>query len=97
MGTVARDDALRKKFRAYAKTHKLGCNLCFGDIDYSLRHPDPLSMVADHIVPLVKGGPDVWDNLQAAHRGCNRTKGSQSPDELEAANAPRQYVTSRTW
>jgi 5-methylcytosine-specific restriction endonuclease McrA len=40
----------------------------------------PLSATSptlDHIVPISKGGPDVADNVRAAHLGCNssgRTK-----------------------
>lgn len=29
----------------------------------------------DHIVPLSKGGPHVYDNLQIAHLACNTQKG----------------------
>ena len=28
----------------------------------------------DHILPLSKGGIHTWDNVQLAHRGCNRKK-----------------------
>lgn len=44
------------------------------------------AIVADHIIPLSKGGPDTRDNLQAAHgqvpcetcgRKCNAEKGSR--------------------
>jgi hypothetical protein len=37
----------------------------------------PLSAWAatiDHIQPISKGGPDLKDNLQAAHRSCNSAK-----------------------
>ena len=30
--------------------------------------------MADHIVPIAKGGADVLENKQAAHRSCNRDK-----------------------
>ena len=30
----------------------------------------------DHIIPLSKGGLHRWDNVQLAHRSCNRMKGN---------------------
>lgn len=39
------------------------CQLCFD--------PRLPADSADHIVPLVAGGPSVLDNLRAAHKSCN--------------------------
>ena len=30
----------------------------------------------DHIIPISKGGSHQWDNVQLAHRSCNRIKGN---------------------
>ena len=30
----------------------------------------------DHIVPLAKGGAHTYENVQAAHRACNKRKGA---------------------
>lgn len=39
----------------------------------------------DHVVPLVKGGRDVWTNVVAACKHCNSRKGGRTPEE---ANMP---------
>ena len=31
----------------------------------------------DHVVPLSKGGLHAYDNVQLAHRRCNRSKGAK--------------------
>ena len=51
------------------------CGICGRPVDKSLRFPDPMSPVVDHIIPIDKGGsPDDIDNLQLAHMCCNRAK-----------------------
>lgn len=35
----------------------------------------------DHIIPLSRGGPDKLDNLVAACRSCNTSKGDRTPEE----------------
>nr|DAS75225.1 MAG TPA: HNH endonuclease [Caudoviricetes sp.] len=51
------------------------CEICGKPIDMSLKTPHPLSPVIDHIVPINKGGhPSDINNLQIAHRQCNRAK-----------------------
>lgn len=36
-----------------------------------------MSRTRDHIIPLSAGGPDVRENWQPAHLGCNSSKGSR--------------------
>ena len=36
---------------------------------------------ADHVVPLVSGGPNDPGNLAPACEDCNRSKGARTPDE----------------
>lgn len=36
----------------------------------------------DHIIPLSKGGPDVFENMQPAHEQCNQMKRDMSPEEF---------------
>lgn len=53
------------------------CGLCYEEIDQSLAWPHPKSKSIDHIVPVSKGGAHEPGNLQAAHLGCNSSKGDQ--------------------
>ena len=39
----------------------------------------PLTL--DHILPKVKGGQDIWENLVTACKVCNQKKGDSSPEE----------------
>ena len=51
------------------------CGICGKPIDSTIKAPDPLSPVVDHIIPINKGGhPSSMDNLQLAHWTCNRQK-----------------------
>ena len=51
------------------------CGICGKPVDFSLKYPHPLSPTVDHIIPVAKGGhPSDIDNLQLAHRCCNRQK-----------------------
>lgn len=38
-------------------------------------------LTIDHIIPLAKGGENVLENYQLAHRACNETKADMLPDE----------------
>lgn len=80
--------------RAIART-KPPCGICGHLIDYTLPHLDPASFTVDHIVPIARGGLDVIDNKQAAHRRCNRDKWHMITDEQ--TDGPRTFVTSRSW
>ncbi len=51
------------------------CGICGQLVDFSIKFPDPMSAVIDHIIPINKGGsPDDIDNMQLAHMCCNRAK-----------------------
>ena len=63
----------KNKKRVYAT--QTVCGICGKPVDFSLKYPHPLSPTIDHIIPLAKGGhPSDIDNLQLAHRCCNRQK-----------------------
>lgn len=63
----------KNKKRIYAT--QTVCAICGKPVDFSLKYPHPLSPTIDHIIPLAKGGhPSDIDNLQLAHRCCNRRK-----------------------
>lgn len=51
------------------------CGICGKPVDKTLKSPHPLSPTIDHIIPISKGGhPSDMNNLQLAHRQCNRAK-----------------------
>lgn len=91
--STGRSTTVRDRDRGAIRRTKPPCGICEQPIDYDLPHLDPMSYVVDHIIPLNKGGLDVLENKQAAHRSCNRTKSDKLADE----QGPRVFVTDRTW
>ena len=71
---MKRNTAQRDRDRAAIRRTGAPCALCGNPIDYDLAWPDPWCFVADHIVPLNRGGADVLANKQSSHRTCNRSK-----------------------
>lgn len=58
------------------------CGICGKPVDFSYRYPHPMSPTVDHIIPVSKGGhPSDLDNLQLAHRCCNREKSDKLVDK----------------
>lgn len=53
------------------------CQLCQEAIDPAARAPHPMTASVDHIVPLARGGEHSYRNVQAAHLGCNTSKGAR--------------------
>lgn len=58
------------------------CYLCGEHIDDALAYPHPLSGSIDHVIPLVRGGSGLRENLRAAHLACNLRKGTKLLEEL---------------
>ena len=57
------------------------CGICGRPVDKELKNPDPMAPTVDHIIPLAKhGDPVSLDNLQLAHRYCNRMKSDKMPE-----------------
>ncbi|WP_429960002.1 HNH endonuclease [Enterococcus sp. AZ196] len=51
------------------------CGICGKPIDKTIKSPDSMSPVVDHIIPISKGGhPSDIENMQLAHRTCNGQK-----------------------
>lgn len=65
--------------RAVYERDKWICQICRLPIELSADLPRRLSPSIDHIVPLSKGGAHSFSNCQAAHVGCNASKGARMP------------------
>lgn len=85
---------VRDKHRKLIAADQPPCHICGQPIDYGIRdgyHPEAFTI--DHITPIARGGSDTMDNLAAAHRKCNRTKG----DKLPAPAPGVSFITERSW
>ena len=76
----ARSQVFKKNKKIILATQSI-CGICGLPVDKTIRYPDPMSPTVDHIIPCAKGGSDELDNLQLAHRKCNRLKSDQMPEE----------------
>lgn len=49
-------------------------------------------MTVDHVVPKLRGGGDVWENLVCACDRCNNKKGNRTPEQagMRLLNRPRK-------
>ena len=69
--------AFDKNKQKILKTQTI-CGICGQPVDFSFTFPHPLSATVDHIIPVSKGGhPSALENLQLAHRACNRQKSNK--------------------
>lgn len=57
------------------------CRLCQTPIPREAMLPNPLFGTIDHVHPVSLGGEHRWDNVQAAHLGCNCRKGNHVSEE----------------
>lgn len=57
------------------------CLLCRKPIKQGVIVPHPLSATLDHIIPMSKGGPHTYANVQTAHFRCNWMKRDNAQDE----------------
>ena len=83
----------KNKKRIYAT--QTVCAICGKPVDFSLKYPHPLSPTIDHIIPIAKGGhPSDIDNLQLAHRCCNRQKSDKLMPKENIAEE-RRVISNR--
>lgn len=58
----------------------LKCAICGKVCDWNdhswSKYSGPMYPSIDHIVPMAKGGPHTWENVQVAHIICNSEKGA---------------------
>ena len=71
------------------------CGICGKPVDKSLKAPHPMSATIDHIIPVSKGGhPSDIDNLQLAHRCCNREKSDKIVQQKYSKEELKEEVIS---
>lgn len=72
--SVGRNTTQRDRDRARIASTQPACAICGNPINYTLKWPDPMCFVVDHINPIKRGGIDHISNKQATHNTCNSTK-----------------------
>lgn len=89
-----KDKTLFNHYKNEIKAMQPPCGICGLPIDYELPGTDQWGFTLDHIIPIIKGGTTTRENLQAAHRKCNRTKGDRisiTPAELIILRESQMY------
>lgn len=98
--TGAHRVAFEKNRKILLKTQNT-CGICGKPVDTKLKPPHPLAPVADHIIPISKGGhPSSIDNMQLAHSTCNRQKSDKlfnNPKEEPKVLGNRNLPHSLDW
>ena len=86
-----------EKARARVLATQEICGICGKPVDFSYKHPHPLSPTVDHIIPVSKGGhPSDINNLQLAHRCCNRQKSDKILAEIHSsAGSEKKIISNR--
>ena len=84
----------RNRKRIFASQNT--CALCGYPVDFSLKAPNPMSAVVDHIIPVAKGGhPSDIANLQLAHATCNRQKSDKLFNNQENMQKNKKVIGNR--
>lgn len=61
-------------FEYVCRRDKWICQLCNTPVEQGLNRRDPYGASLDHILPIVRGGPHIYANVQLAHLRCNMKK-----------------------
>lgn len=87
--------AFEKNRKIILKTQTV-CGICGAPVDPAYKAPHPLSATVDHIIPVSKGGhPSSPDNLQLAHRWCNRWKSDRTQNICFRLNEKESEQTKK--
>lgn len=76
-----RNSTMQARMREHVRRRGGNCHICGQPVDYTIpyyipgtRKPNPEAYVADHDVPLHKGGAHNTSNAKPAHWRCNSKK-----------------------
>lgn len=76
-----RASTIQNRMRQHVRRRGGACHICGKPIDYTIpyfipgtRTPNPEAYVADHDIPLHKGGAHDTSNAKPAHWKCNSKK-----------------------
>lgn len=76
------DGGLKRSLETYGAS----CHLCTLPIDMNLDRMHPMSVTADHIVPVSHGGSNLDHNIRPAHRRCNTKRRTRPLSECKPAD-----------
>lgn len=101
MAGVSRSDRAPGNRGAYEKARlkilktQTVCGICGKPVDFSYKYPHPLSPTVDHIIPIARGGhPSALENLQLAHRCCNRQKSDKVMGNVSSEPVDDQLISN---
>lgn len=79
MGKWRRNKSLTRRWQRNALIKKFGaiCYICL------LPFKNMKDITFDHLIPVIKGGLDEFDNYRLAHQNCNLLKGEMTPEQFE--------------
>ena len=63
-------------------------NLCL----YCGREYPEFGLTRDHVIPLSRGGRDIWSNVVTACKACNTRKGGRTPEQARMPLLAIPYV-----
>lgn len=87
--------AYEKNKKRILKTQTV-CGICGKPVNKKLKTPDPMSPVIDHMIPVSKGGhPSAIENLQLAHRTCNRQKSDKMFNNQQNNQQEKKVIGNR--
>ncbi len=84
--------------RKYILATQSVCAICGKPVDKTIKSPHPMSPTVDHIIPIARNGhPSDINNLQLAHRACNRAKSDKLSVAAGETINNRDFLQSHDW
>jgi 5-methylcytosine-specific restriction endonuclease McrA len=88
---IAGNGAERYTEQQLLNLYGTNCHICGGEIDLKANRQTgrpgwEKALHIDHVIPIIKGGPDTIDNVRPAHAKCNVAKGGKILGNQEMAS-----------